>query len=43
MKSLGPENIFSSPMCVKAKKLAAMSLFKGESVLSKTLKIAKNN
>ena len=43
MKSLGSENIFSSPCAVKAKKLTAMGLFKIESVLSKSLKIAKNS
>ena len=43
MKSLGPENIFSSPCAVKDKKLTAMSLFKIETVLSKSLEIAKNS
>ena len=41
MKNLGPENIFSSHMCCKSSKLTAVGLFKVESVLSKSLKIAK--
>ena len=41
MKSLGSENIFSSPCAVKAQKLTSMGLFKIESVLSKSLKIPK--
>ena len=43
MKSLGSENIFSSPCAVKAQKLTSMGLFKIESVLSKSLKIAKKS
>ena len=35
MKNLGPENIFSSPCAVKAKKLKAVGFFKVESVLNK--------
>ena len=41
IKSLGPENIFSSPSVIKAQKLTAVCLFKIESVLSKSLKIVK--
>ena len=38
MKSLGYENIFSSPCAVKAQKLRAVGLFKVESVLNKNKK-----
>ena len=43
MKSLGRENIFSSPCAIKAQKLTAVGLFKDESVVSKSLKIAKKS
>ena len=43
IKSWGSENIFSFPCAVKAQKLTAVGLFKIESVLSKSLKIAKNS
>ena len=38
MKSLGPENIFSSPSAIKAQKLTAVCLFKFGSVLNKNNK-----
>ena len=43
MKSLDPENIFSSSCAVKVQKLAAVGLFKVESELSKSLKIVKKS
>ena len=43
MKSLGRENIFSFPCATKAQKLTAVGLFKVESVVSKSLKIAKKS
>ena len=43
MKSLGPEIFFHPPCAVKAQKLTAVCLFKIESVLSKSLKIAKKS
>ena len=43
MKSLDPENIYHLSCAVKAKKLTAVGLFKVESVLSKSLKIAKKS
>ena len=38
MKSLDPENIFSSLMCCKSSKLTPVGLFKVESVSSKNKK-----
>ena len=43
MKRLDPENIFYPSCAVKAQTLTAMGLVKVESVLSKSLKIAKKN
>jgi hypothetical protein len=42
MKSLDTENIFCPHVLQKLKKLTAVGLFKVESVLSKSLKLAKN-